>query len=146
MTRLTINRMITRTNAETLPVPPTVFSPSSLELCLTWGLDQGGSFGTGANAERPRYGLGSEERKDSSISALLSASLVAQVSLDFTVPANFVGLIIGRGGESLRNIERTTGAKIQFSQGRSCILYSKLDADTPMKTLELMIKKERLRS
>jgi len=28
-----------------------------------------------------------------------------------------VGLVIGRGGENLKRIEKTTGARIQFSQG-----------------------------
>ncbi|KAF9571764.1 hypothetical protein EC968_000210 [Mortierella alpina] len=32
------------------------------------------------------------------------------------VPGNLVGLIIGRGGENLKRIERETGCKVQFSQ------------------------------
>jgi len=33
------------------------------------------------------------------------------------VPGNLVGLIIGRGGENLKRIERETGCKVQVSQG-----------------------------
>lgn len=38
------------------------------------------------------------------------------------VPANLVGLIIGRGGENLKRIERDTGCKVQFAQGMSSLL------------------------
>ena len=33
------------------------------------------------------------------------------------VPGNLVGLIIGRGGENLKRIERETGCRVQVSQG-----------------------------
>ncbi|KAG0206387.1 hypothetical protein BGX28_002150 [Mortierella sp. GBA30] len=35
---------------------------------------------------------------------------------EMAVPGNLVGLIIGRGGENLKRIERETGCKVQFSQ------------------------------
>lgn len=34
------------------------------------------------------------------------------------VPGSLVGLIIGRGGENLKRIERETGCRVQFSQGK----------------------------
>ncbi|KAF9339404.1 hypothetical protein BGZ91_006040 [Linnemannia elongata] len=39
-----------------------------------------------------------------------------QVQEEMGVPGNLVGLIIGRGGENLKRIERETGCKVQFSQ------------------------------
>lgn len=36
---------------------------------------------------------------------------------EFKVPNAVVGLVIGRGGENLKRIEKQTGARIQFSQG-----------------------------
>ncbi|KAG0294748.1 hypothetical protein BGZ96_000502 [Linnemannia gamsii] len=38
------------------------------------------------------------------------------VQEEMGVPGNLVGLIIGRGGENLKRIERETGCKVQFSQ------------------------------
>ncbi|KAF9159896.1 hypothetical protein BGX21_002855 [Mortierella sp. AD011] len=35
---------------------------------------------------------------------------------EMPVPGNLVGLIIGRGGENLKRIERETGCRVQFSQ------------------------------
>ncbi|KAF8971012.1 hypothetical protein BGZ46_010355 [Entomortierella lignicola] len=35
---------------------------------------------------------------------------------EMAVPGNLVGLIIGRGGENLKRIERETGCRVQFSQ------------------------------
>jgi hypothetical protein len=40
------------------------------------------------------------------------------VQEEMGVPGNLVGLIIGRGGENLKRIERETGCKVQFSQGK----------------------------
>lgn len=45
-----------------------------------------------------------------------------QVQEEMGVPGNLVGLIIGRGGENLKRIERETGCKVQFSQGNFFIL------------------------
>ncbi|KAF9148965.1 hypothetical protein BG015_009272 [Linnemannia schmuckeri] len=42
-----------------------------------------------------------------------------QVQEEMGVPGNLVGLIIGRGGENLKRIERETGCKVQFSQDGS---------------------------
>ncbi|KAG0035926.1 hypothetical protein BGZ82_004933, partial [Podila clonocystis] len=39
-----------------------------------------------------------------------------QIQEEMGVPANLVGLIIGRGGENLKRIERDTGCKVQFAQ------------------------------
>ena len=35
---------------------------------------------------------------------------------EFRVPARMVGLIIGRGGDQLKKIERTSGCKVSISQ------------------------------
>ncbi|ORZ05943.1 hypothetical protein BCR41DRAFT_174285 [Lobosporangium transversale] len=39
-----------------------------------------------------------------------------QIQEEMPVPGNLVGLIIGRGGENLKRIERETGCRVQFSQ------------------------------
>ncbi|KAI7830468.1 hypothetical protein BC939DRAFT_439423 [Gamsiella multidivaricata] len=39
-----------------------------------------------------------------------------QIQEEMGVPGNLVGLIIGRGGENLKRIERETGCRVQFSQ------------------------------
>ncbi|KAG9295239.1 hypothetical protein G9A89_000062 [Geosiphon pyriformis] len=69
---------------------------------------------------RHRYGLGSEERRaHHSLHYGPSAdnSRSGNVHEEFKVPNAVVGLVIGRGGENLKRIEKTTGARIQFSQG-----------------------------
>ncbi|KAI8385060.1 uncharacterized protein BYT42DRAFT_564535 [Radiomyces spectabilis] len=68
------------------------------------------TYSTGSDARR--YGLGSEER--SNMSSYGSSSTGPQVQEEITVPNHMVGLIIGRGGDNLKKIERMSGAKVQF--------------------------------
>lgn len=63
-----------------------------------------------------RYGgLGSEERRGPTSTSYMNAGPVIQDEL--MVPSHMVGMIIGRGGDSLRRIERLSGAKVQFAEG-----------------------------
>ncbi|KAK9712429.1 hypothetical protein K7432_007147 [Basidiobolus ranarum] len=64
---------------------------------------------------RPRYGLGSEERRGGSS----YGSGGGGASSEFSIPNSMVGLVIGRGGESLKRIERAHGVKVQFSQDQA---------------------------
>ncbi|KAK9763949.1 hypothetical protein K7432_008951 [Basidiobolus ranarum] len=41
------------------------------------------------------------------------------VSSEFSIPSAMVGLVIGRGGESLKRIERAHGVKVQFAQDQA---------------------------
>ncbi|KAI8985967.1 hypothetical protein BDB01DRAFT_842803 [Pilobolus umbonatus] len=79
--------------------------------------DSGSSRPSFGNYESRRYGLGSEERKSSYGSS--TAPSVHQEEL--TVPNQMVGLIIGKGGESLKRIERLAGVKDQIRIGRDMI-------------------------
>lgn len=45
----------------------------------------------------------------------MSAGPVIQDEL--TVPNHMVGIIIGKGGDNLKKIERMSGAKVQFAGG-----------------------------
>ncbi|ORX88492.1 hypothetical protein K493DRAFT_77807 [Basidiobolus meristosporus CBS 931.73] len=65
-----------------------------------------------ADNSRPRYGLGSEERRGGSSYGPSGGT----ESIEFSIPSSVVGLVIGRGGESLKRIERAQGVKVQFSQ------------------------------
>jgi len=73
--------------------------------------------------DKPRYGLGSEERrqKDMEIRSLYNSSNPAPgtVSQEYLIPNHMTGLIIGRGGESLKRIEATTRCKVQIPQDSS---------------------------
>lgn len=40
---------------------------------------------------------------------------------ELMVPSHMVGMVIGRGGDSLRRIERLSGAKVQFAEGKGKI-------------------------
>ncbi|KAI7881785.1 hypothetical protein K492DRAFT_176883 [Lichtheimia hyalospora FSU 10163] len=64
--------------------------------------------------ESRRYGLGSEERRGPSSTSYMNAGPVIQDEL--MVPSHMVGMVIGRGGDSLRRIERLSGAKVQFAE------------------------------
>lgn len=71
---------------------------------------------------KPRYGLGSEERrqKDMEIRQLYNGnSNPGTVSVEYLIPNHMTGLIIGRGGESLKRIEATTHCKVQIPQDSS---------------------------
>ncbi|KAJ3027954.1 UNVERIFIED_CONTAM: Far upstream element-binding protein 1, partial [Siphonaria sp. JEL0065] len=70
-----------------------------------------------ASGFRPKHGLGSDDATQSFLAKLgLSGGLVStKVSKEITIPADMVGLIIGRGGETLKRIQAESGvAKIQF--------------------------------
>jgi len=73
--------------------------------------------------EKPRYGLGSDERrqKDMEIRSLYNNSNPSPgtVSQEYLIPNHMTGLIIGRGGESLKRIEATTHCKVQIPQDSS---------------------------
>ncbi|CAG8481560.1 9993_t:CDS:10, partial [Diversispora eburnea] len=70
------------------------------------------------NGNRHRYGLGSEERRSHHGSHYGPGSDLPRSTTheEFKVPNAVVGLVIGRGGENLKRIEKQTGARIQFSQ------------------------------
>ncbi|CAG8562359.1 8356_t:CDS:10 [Paraglomus brasilianum] len=80
--------------------------------------DSGSSRSDYESGSRHRYGLGSEERHRQHGShygpgdSLRSGHILEE----FSVPNVVVGLVIGRGGENLKRIEKTTGARVQFSQ------------------------------
>jgi far upstream element-binding protein len=59
-------------------------------------------------SEPRRYGLGSEERRGNG-------------NGECNVPNNMVGLIIGKNGDNLKKIERVSGAKVQFSDGKHLV-------------------------
>ncbi|OZJ03946.1 hypothetical protein BZG36_02929 [Bifiguratus adelaidae] len=66
-----------------------------------------------------RYGLGSEERRSqpSHYGSTRGDDLASgEVQDEMNVVDKFVGLIIGRGGENLKRIERDSGAKVQIHQ------------------------------
>ncbi|CAG8510695.1 16490_t:CDS:2, partial [Racocetra persica] len=67
---------------------------------------------------RHRYGIGSEDRRSyhGSHYGPLGDSSRTSTQEEFKVPNAVVGLVIGRGGENLKRIEKQTGARIQFSQ------------------------------
>ncbi|CAJ0626013.1 12631_t:CDS:10 [Entrophospora sp. SA101] len=65
------------------------------------------------SGSRSRYGFGGEERRSHYDPGNDINSASAE---EFKVPNAVVGLVIGRGGENLKRIEKTTGARIQFSQ------------------------------
>ncbi|RUP47817.1 hypothetical protein BC936DRAFT_145305 [Jimgerdemannia flammicorona] len=80
-------------------------------------LDSGSSRPSyNAGGESRRFGLGSEERKAQSAYGSGVTQPAATIQQEFTVPNSLVGLVIGKGGENLKRIERTSGAKVQFSQ------------------------------
>ncbi|KAI7900353.1 uncharacterized protein BX663DRAFT_488552 [Cokeromyces recurvatus] len=68
--------------------------------------------------ESRRYGLGSEERK---------SSYNSQKQEEYSVPNHLVGLLIGKGGENLKKIERMSGVtKVQFANdpvGNERVVY-----------------------
>ncbi|CAH1759678.1 6947_t:CDS:10 [Entrophospora sp. SA101] len=73
--------------------------------------------GVGGGGSRHRYGLGSEERRSLHNPHYGPGNDTRSMSVEeFKVPNAVVGLVIGRGGENLKRIEKTTGARIQFSQ------------------------------
>lgn len=77
--------------------------------------------------ESRRYGLGSEERRGPTSTAYMNAGPVIQDEL--MVPSHMVGMVIGRGGDSLRRIERLSGAKVQFAEGKDdtpCVVGSRI--------------------
>lgn len=70
------------------------------------------------NTESRRYGLGSEERKPSYGHSYGGGGSSAHQE-EYSVPSHMVGLLIGKGGENLKKIERMSGvSKVQFSNGK----------------------------
>ncbi|GBC04151.1 hypothetical protein RclHR1_05540004 [Rhizophagus clarus] len=76
----------------------------------------GSGGGGGGGGNRHRYGLGNEERRSHHGSHYGPGDSRGAGHEEFKVPNAVVGLVIGRGGENLKRIEKTTGARIQFSQ------------------------------
>lgn len=67
----------------------------------------------GNNNDSRRFGLGSDERKP------YGQSYNGGHSEEYSVPNHMVGLLIGKGGENLKKIERMSGvSKVQFSNGK----------------------------
>ncbi|ORX54265.1 hypothetical protein BCR36DRAFT_581889 [Piromyces finnis] len=72
--------------------------------------------------DKPRFGLGSEERRQKDMEArqLFNGNAnPGTVSKEYLIPNHMTGLIIGRGGESLKRIEATTHCKVQIPQDSS---------------------------
>ncbi|KAJ3125181.1 hypothetical protein HK100_010940, partial [Physocladia obscura] len=70
---------------------------------------------------KQRAGLGSDDATNSFLAKLgLSGGMVStKISREVNIPADMVGLIIGKGGETLKRIQAESGvAKIQFNQDR----------------------------
>ncbi|KAJ3235349.1 Far upstream element-binding protein 1 [Chytriomyces hyalinus] len=68
---------------------------------------------------KPKHGLGSDDATNSFLAKLgLTGGLVStKISKEIAIPASMVGLIIGRGGETLKRIQSESGVvKIQFSE------------------------------
>ncbi|CAG8531299.1 17274_t:CDS:10 [Rhizophagus irregularis] len=73
----------------------------------------------GRDSKRAAYDSGSsrsEERRSHHGSHYGPGDSRATGHEEFKVPNAVVGLVIGRGGENLKRIEKNTGARIQFSQ------------------------------
>ncbi|KAG0172823.1 Far upstream element-binding protein 1 [Apophysomyces sp. BC1015] len=76
--------------------------------------DRGSSRPYSSSGNEPRrYGLGSDERK--SMSSYGPSSAGSMIQEECAVPNHIVGLVIGKGGENLKKIERMSGAKVQFT-------------------------------
>ncbi|KAL0136974.1 hypothetical protein V8B55DRAFT_1590806 [Mucor lusitanicus] len=67
----------------------------------------------GSSESRSRHGLGSDERRSYGGSGIGGSGGHSE---DYTVPNHMVGLLIGKGGENLKKIERMSGvSKVQFA-------------------------------
>ncbi|KAI9246530.1 hypothetical protein BY458DRAFT_536884 [Sporodiniella umbellata] len=79
--------------------------------------DVGASRPAYTSSEPRRYGLGSEERRGTSTYGAASGR-----QEEYSVPNHMVGLLIGKGGENLKKIERVSGvSKVQFAAARDMI-------------------------
>lgn len=68
----------------------------------------------GGGNDYRRSGLGSDDRKPS------YGQSYGGNTEEYSVPNHMVGLLIGKGGENLKKIERMSGvSKVQFSNGNS---------------------------
>lgn len=66
----------------------------------------------GNNESRSNYGLGSDERRSYGGGG-------GGHQEEYSVPNHMVGLLIGKGGENLKKIERMSGvSKVQFANGK----------------------------
>ncbi|ORZ23650.1 hypothetical protein BCR42DRAFT_139821 [Absidia repens] len=66
--------------------------------------------------EPRRYGLGSEERQRYQRHESGYGKTGSSGSANIKVPNRMVGIIIGRGGDNLKKVERYSGARIQIDQ------------------------------
>jgi len=98
--------------------------------------------------DKPRYGLGSEERrqKDMELRQLYNGNAnPGTISEEYLIPNHMTGLIIGRGGESLKRIEATTHCKVQIPQDSSepnrrlTIIGLKDDVERAKQVIQTMI-------
>ncbi|KAG5518659.1 hypothetical protein PMAC_002628 [Pneumocystis sp. 'macacae'] len=64
--------------------------------------------------------------KERSISPIRKKSKKPKVTETVKIETNFVGLIIGRGGESLKHIEQETGARVQFYPERTSTMNQRM--------------------
>ncbi|ORE01837.1 hypothetical protein BCV72DRAFT_216521 [Rhizopus microsporus var. microsporus] len=86
--------------------------------------DSGASRPSYVSNEPRRYGLGSEERRPTSNYGTNSGR-----QEEYKVPNHMVGLLIGKGGENLKKIERMSGvSKVQFAAARDMIRQMVEDA------------------
>lgn len=87
-----------------------------LIICICKKKKKGSSFYLciDTSNEPRRYGLGSEERRPTPNYGTNSSH-----QEEYSVPNHMVGLLIGKGGENLKKIERSSGvSKVQFAQGK----------------------------
>ncbi|KAI7862668.1 hypothetical protein BDF14DRAFT_1513278 [Spinellus fusiger] len=68
----------------------------------------------GRPSSSSRYGGGSDDRKHTTHHNDMSSSS-SSLQEECTVPNHMVGLVIGKGGDNLKKIERMSGAKVQFT-------------------------------
>ncbi|KAJ3092369.1 hypothetical protein HK102_008158 [Quaeritorhiza haematococci] len=73
------------------------------------------SYGDEDGKGRQRYGLGSSERTGGHYGPGHDSEANIKVQRELSIPSRVVGLVIGRGGENLKRIERESNTKIQFS-------------------------------
>ncbi|RKO89918.1 hypothetical protein BDK51DRAFT_46891 [Blyttiomyces helicus] len=113
------------------------------------GDDDGYGRGS-APSSRPRYGLGHAGAPSSSHYGPGGGnSDEPKISYEKTIPNNMAGLVIGRGGETLKRVERDCNVRIQFSSVNerdreadrtSTIIGSKKDVDRACEMIDDLMK------
>ncbi|KAG1472095.1 hypothetical protein G6F56_001745 [Rhizopus delemar] len=92
---------------------PSSFSQTNDRENKRGAYDVGSSRPSYTSSEPRRYGLGSDERRSTP-----SYGTNASRQEEYNVPNHMVGLLIGKGGENLKKIERVSGvSKVQFAAG-----------------------------